>query len=566
MLRPLACLLLLALAAPAQTTWYVDVAGVPPGTGTFADPFTSIDFALQQGTTLGGDTVLVAPGTYFESVTFPGRGVSVIATGGSEATAIDSDGSGSTVTFLSTDGGTMVLSGFTIRGGTGTSPSGFSGDEQGGGILASSSIAKVLDCVIEDNTAFEGGGAYASNSTFEMRRTIVRNNTVDGFVPTGAGLMFSGGDAVLRRCIIQFNIAGTPSQPGMGGGIYATGPLSMQRCAVLDNRAELAGGGIHGSVDIAGCRITRNTSQFGGGVYGSSTIRQSALQGNRADSASGSGHFGGGVYGASTLTNCLLVGNLAYGQGGGADGATLVRCTLLDNEARDGDNVNAQGAGAIASTLTDCILTNNVATGFFGAVGGGASQSFLTGCVLTANSAQCSFPPQAAGGGAFFCVLDACTVLDNTTNGLGGGLYGGSSLACEIVGNDAGWGGGAASASLERSTLFANSATTGAGGVHVEAYAIGSLLDSIVWLNGSTEIAVDALGSLTVTYTDVLGGWPGLGNLDADPLFWNEGAQDVHLQALSPCIDAGDPASALDPDGSRADMGAYPFDPNYPNE
>ncbi|MFC1568933.1 right-handed parallel beta-helix repeat-containing protein [bacterium] len=33
-----------------------------------------------------------------------------------------------------------------------------------------------------------------------------------------------------------------------------------------------------------------------------------------------------------------------------------------------------------------------------------------------------------------------------------------------------------------------------------------------------------------------------------------------HLQESSPCIDAGDPASALDPDGTTADMGAYYFD------
>ena len=53
--------------------------------------------------------------------------------------------------------------------------------------------------------------------------------------------------------------------------------------------------------------------------------------------------------------------------------------------------------------------------------------------------------------------------------------------------------------------------------------------------------------------------WPGEGNLAADPLFVNAAGKDFHLTAGSPCRDAGDPASPLDPDGSRADMGAFPF-------
>lgn len=56
--------LLLAPAAAAQTTWYVDAAGVPPGSGTAVDPYVSIQYAIDQPTTLAGDTLRVAPGTY----------------------------------------------------------------------------------------------------------------------------------------------------------------------------------------------------------------------------------------------------------------------------------------------------------------------------------------------------------------------------------------------------------------------------------------------------------------------------------------------------------------------
>jgi hypothetical protein len=47
--------------------------------------------------------------------------------------------------------------------------------------------------------------------------------------------------------------------------------------------------------------------------------------------------------------------------------------------------------------------------------------------------------------------------------------------------------------------------------------------------------------------------------ISADPLFVNPAARDFHLQAASPCIDAGDPAAPPDPDGTRADQGVFPF-------
>jgi len=48
-------------------------------------------------------------------------------------------------------------------------------------------------------------------------------------------------------------------------------------------------------------------------------------------------------------------------------------------------------------------------------------------------------------------------------------------------------------------------------------------------------------------------------NILADPLFVSLDSLDLHLQEESPCIDAGNPDSPRDPDGTRADMGAYYF-------
>ena len=105
-------LLVIALssgAARAQTTWYVDVNGTPPGSGTAADPYTSIAYAVGRPTTLTGDTLLVAPGVYAESISAI-RAVTILGTGGPDVTRILGDYS----TAASFPMG--MLSGFTVEG------------------------------------------------------------------------------------------------------------------------------------------------------------------------------------------------------------------------------------------------------------------------------------------------------------------------------------------------------------------------------------------------------------------------------------------------------------------
>jgi hypothetical protein len=82
------------------------------------------------------------------------------------------------------------------------------------------------------------------------------------------------------------------------------------------------------------------------------------------------------------------------------------------------------------------------------------------------------------------------------------------------------------------------------------------------------DATVDSLSTLTVSYSlsDTLALPAGTGNLVGDPLFADSSNYDFSLLAGSPAFDSGDPAHALDPDSSRADMGAYyVYDPNdYP--
>jgi len=73
-------------------------------------------------------------------------------------------------------------------------------------------------------------------------------------------------------------------------------------------------------------------------------------------------------------------------------------------------------------------------------------------------------------------------------------------------------------------------------------------------------------GYFMFTYTCCATAISGTGNITSNPLWVNPDSSNFNLQAGSPCIDTGSPNWPLDPDSTRADMGALYFDQSgYPN-
>ena len=94
----------------------------------------------------------------------------------------------------------------------------------------------------------------------------------------------------------------------------------------------------------------------------------------------------------------------------------------------------------------------------------------------------------------------------------------------------------------------------------------GSVSHSILWNNSHSTVLDTSLPSSNLfdyCVVDQVLGSGSTTNLDVPPLVRSFTSRDFNLRATSPCIDAGNPSAPLDPDGSRADIGPLPFDPNY---
>ncbi|MBT7469661.1 MAG: hypothetical protein HN692_04560, partial [Candidatus Cloacimonetes bacterium] len=152
-------------------------------------------------------------------------------------------------------------------------------------------------------------------------------------------------------------------------------------------------------------------------------------------------------------------------------------------------------------------------------------------------------------------------ISDNIANSRGGGIY------CYSNSNP----------NLLNVTISGNSATTG-GGIYCRNSSSPSLLNCIMWNDSPQEIyfyGYPGANTITIAYSDIQGGEYGIvtddngtvyweaGNIATDPLFVDAANDNYHLTFNSPCINAGNPNSPLDPDGSIVEMGAFYCEMNH---
>lgn len=195
-------------------------------------------------------------------------------------------------------------------------------------------------------------------------------------------------------------------------------------------------------------------------------------------------------------------------------------------------NCSAKSAAAMwnddaSPTVQNCVfLANHVMSG--GAVfNGGASSPLFDACLFAFNVSDYQHNTMFNGSSGNVEIRNCMFVENRCTNASGTVANQGPVPAllanCLFVQN---WGGQAgalenrASAPLiVNCTFHRNQGPQGGGAVMSYDNATPSLVNCILWDNGATEIYDEAGSATAVTYSDVKGGWPGTGNIAADPQF-----------------------------------------------
>jgi len=277
---------------------------------------------------------------------------------------------------------------------------------------------------------------------------------------------------------------------------------------------------------LQGFTITNGYHDQGGGMFihnSSPTIANCTFSLNET---SPTRHGGGGgmqnFLSSPTITNCTFTDNHSALRGGGMynhrfSSPTITNCTFIGNSAGyDGGGMGNDDSSN--PTITNCVFSQNeIIDGYGAGMFNELSDPIITNCTFSRNSVGLS-----DGGGMYNLASDPtitnCTFTENHAGHDGAGMY--NYLSNPIITN------------------------------------------CIFWYDIGHEIYSTVASDPIVTYSDVMRGYPGEGNIDAAPFFTGPENNDYHLELDSPCVDAGDPLilDACIPPGlgeDRSDMGTY---------
>ncbi len=268
-----------------------------------------------------GDTILVAPGIYYETIDISGKSVTLKSVGGPAGTIINGLRKGTVVSITVDTKHTTTLSGFTLT--QGFNLQGPGGLHVGGNVtLAGRAI--ITGNFIVDNFGRCSAVRIDQTASIVHRNVIARNRSIPG--------VFGGGG-------VGIDIAANPC-PDYSCGAQIIGNT------IEDNVGKdcLLGGGIYagaaGSVRIVGNVIRRNVVEaYGGGIAMGNDTRAHIENNLIAENVAGSS--GGGIYWTTPNFGMQPV---------------IVNNTFANNHAPEGSALHIQGLGVTGRLQNNVIV------------------------------------------------------------------------------------------------------------------------------------------------------------------------------------------------------------------
>jgi hypothetical protein len=151
-------------------------------------PYTTIQSAIDAST--NGDTIVVAPGTYYENIDFKGKAITVTSGAtsylGSSGTIIDgSKGIGFAVTFQGNETAASVINGFTIQNATGGKSSNV--------FLSSGGVGVINGTPTISNNTFTHN---LCNAIYSEGSPLIVGNEIDNTLDIQGHCTFGAGSAI----------------------------------------------------------------------------------------------------------------------------------------------------------------------------------------------------------------------------------------------------------------------------------------------------------------------------------------------------------------------------------
>jgi hypothetical protein len=427
----------------------------------------------------------------------------------------------------------------------------------------------VLDgFVIQDGfTETKGGGIYLDSASGIIRNCRIAGNRAGG---NGGGILCSSGSSPqIVNCLLTENIADS-----FGGGLYCEGGSSPQlsHCVISTNKGSGVGCTTTSAPRFRDCQIVGNFSIIGAGIYcadASPVFDNCRIYDNRSNLSLRP--VAGALFATNSsliFTNCLISGNFAGMDGGGI--VTDFSDLLLINCLVAGNSANGKGGGLLLVTSSNSNFYNTLIVGNSAQEGGafytGSSKTRLSGCVLERNQAPLGSwlsTGEPLIGGRTSEITIANSIIRNGTDGL---RNEDSSLVSILYSNFEG--GAPGTGNLDQEPMF----VSGSSGVwssvsQPSTYNYETLLTAappVTWIpnqykdrralvnpNTNQNLFYPILGNTTDTLT-VMGDL----SLVASPGDPFE-IVDYHLQAQSPCIDAGSNAFHSSPQSDKWSYGDF---------